>query len=145
MADDDLRIRLRPRGSPSQDSAERARRLRAAMTKLRRRTDQTGRKRSARAGAYGGPASLRQKSLVKVQFVPSRSPGGWRAHGRYLGREGAQRESERGQGFDVDSRRAQLGRYHGIWRKAASRLWRDGGLAFHLAANAEDQEEEAEK
>ena len=42
---------------------------------------------------------------------------------------------------DVDSRRAQLNEYHGIWRKAAGRLWRDGGLAFHLAANAEDQEE----
>jgi len=42
---------------------------------------------------------------------------------------------------DVDSRRAQLNEYHGIWREAAGRLWRDGGLAFHLAASAEDQEE----
>lgn len=39
---------------------------------------------------------------------------------------------------DVDARMAKLSKYHGIWRKAAGRLWRGGGLVFHLAANAED-------
>ncbi len=32
---------------------------------------------------------------------------------------------------DVDSRSAQVQGSHAIWRKAAARLWRDGGLAFH--------------
>lgn len=39
---------------------------------------------------------------------------------------------------DADARMAQLSKYHGIWRKAAGRLWRDGGLAFHLAPNGEE-------
>jgi len=32
---------------------------------------------------------------------------------------------------DVDSRSAQVNDSHALWRKAAARLWRDGGLAFH--------------
>jgi type IV secretory pathway VirD2 relaxase len=95
------------------------------MTKLRRRTEQSGRKRSPRAHASGGPASLRQKSLVKVQFVASRSPGGWRAHGRYLGREGAQREGERGQGFDAEREDIALDQRLDGWQKAGDRrLWK---------------------
>lgn len=38
---------------------------------------------------------------------------------------------------DVDSRSAQVNDSHGLWRKAAARLWRDGGLAFN---DTEDDE-----
>ena len=39
---------------------------------------------------------------------------------------------------DVDARAAQARKYHATWRKAAGRLWRDGGLAFHHAADEQD-------
>jgi len=39
---------------------------------------------------------------------------------------------------DVDARMAKLSKYHGIWRKAAGRLWRDGGLAFHHTEDDQD-------
>jgi type IV secretory pathway VirD2 relaxase len=125
MADDEIRIRLRPSGSRSQDSADRARRLRASILKLRRRAERTARTRTSRSRAFGGPASLRQRSLVKVQFVASHSPGGWQAHGRYLSREGAQREGERGQGFDSQRDDVAIDRRLDGWQKAGDRrLWK---------------------
>jgi len=125
MADDELRIRLRPRGSRSKDSGERARRLRGVMGRLRKSSRQKASQRSARTYAFGGPASLRQRSLVKVQFVANRSPGGWRAHGRYLGREGAQREGERGLGFDTERDDIALDKRLDGWQKDGDRrLWK---------------------
>jgi hypothetical protein len=41
---------------------------------------------------------------------------------------------------DVDARTAQVGKYHATWRRAAGRLWRDGGLAFHLTAGEQSPE-----
>lgn len=45
---------------------------------------------------------------------------------------------------DADARMAQLGRYHTTWRRAARRLWRDGGLAFHHADPEQDPEGDEE-
>jgi len=93
---------------------------------------------SSRSRAFGGPASLQQRSLVKVQFVPSRSPGGWCAHGRYLAREGAQREGERGQGFDAERQDVPIDRRLDDWQKAGDRrLWKvilspEQGQRLHL-------------
>lgn len=39
---------------------------------------------------------------------------------------------------DVDARTAQTRKYHATWRRAASRMWRDGGLAFHHADSEQD-------
>jgi len=39
---------------------------------------------------------------------------------------------------DADARAAQAAKHHAIWRKAAGRLWRDGGLAFHFAEDEQD-------
>jgi type IV secretory pathway VirD2 relaxase len=66
-----------------------------------------------------------QRSIVKVRFVANRSRGGWRAHGNYLSREGAQREGERGRGFDASSTDVSLENRFGGWQKAGdSRLWK---------------------
>jgi hypothetical protein len=45
---------------------------------------------------------------------------------------------------DVDARSAQVTKYHATWRKAAGRLWRDGGLAFHHAEDDHDPEGDKE-
>src|SRR5208337_2150292 len=48
------------------------------------------------------PAAL-QRSVVKVRYVANRSRSAWRAHGRYLAREGAQQAGRPGLGFDADT------------------------------------------
>ncbi|MCE5388703.1 MAG: DUF3363 domain-containing protein, partial [Acidithiobacillus sp.] len=52
-----------------------------------------------------GPAvrQAARRCTVKVQYAKNRKPGQWMAHGRYLEREGAQKEGEKGLGFDVFS------------------------------------------
>lgn len=44
-----------------------------------------------------------RRCMVKVNFVANRKAGQWAAHGKYLEREGAQKEGERGQGFNAGS------------------------------------------
>jgi len=62
---------------------------------------------------------------VKVQYVANRTPGGWRAHGRYLAREGAQREGEKGLGFDAESTQVEIDRRLDGWQRAHDpRLWK---------------------
>jgi type IV secretory pathway VirD2 relaxase len=62
---------------------------------------------------------------VKVQYVANRTPGGWRAHGRYLAREGAQREGEQGLGFDARSNQIEIDRRLDGWQRAQDpRLWK---------------------
>lgn len=60
-----------------------------------------------------------------MQYVASRSPGGWRAHGRYLSREGAQQEGARGLAFDASGRDVAIEDRLGAWQKAGDRrLWK---------------------
>ena len=50
-----------------------------------------------------GPAlrSATRRCTVKVSYVANRKAGQWAAHGKYLEREGAQREGELGAGFNA--------------------------------------------
>ena len=72
-----------------------------------------------------GPSARRQRSVVKLQYTANRTPGGWRAHGRYLAREGAQREGEKGLGFEAQSTEVKIDRRLDGWQRAYyPRLWR---------------------
>jgi type IV secretory pathway VirD2 relaxase len=128
MADDELRARLRPGRVRSEDSAHRAKRLRAAVARGRRASGaKTARTptRSWRSARSALSSPLVQRSIVKVRFVRNRARGGWRAHGRYLSREGAQRDGERGRGFDASSNEVSIEDRLGAWQKAGdSRLWK---------------------
>lgn len=42
-----------------------------------------------------------RRCTVKVNYVQNRKAGQWAAHGRYLEREGAQKEGEKGLGFNA--------------------------------------------
>jgi len=85
-----------------------------------------------------GPGARQQRSVVKVQYVANRTPGGWRAHGRYLAREGAQREGEKGLGFDAGSTQVEIDRRLDGWQRAQDpRLWKmilspERGVALDL-------------
>ncbi|WP_437559480.1 DUF3363 domain-containing protein [Acidithiobacillus sulfuriphilus] len=76
-------------------------------------------------GTYKSPTSrgpaLRasaRRCTVKVSYVRNKGPGQWRAHGKYLSREGAQVEGEKGQGFDRDSEAISLSRRLEAWQEA---------------------------
>lgn len=49
-----------------------------------------------------------RRCTVKVNYVANRKAGQWAAHGRYLEREGAQKEGELGQGFNAASDEVSL-------------------------------------
>jgi type IV secretory pathway VirD2 relaxase len=70
-------------------------------------------------------SALIQRSLVKISYARNGSTSGWRAHGHYLSRKGAQREGERGLGFNADREEAYLPDRFGAWQKAGDRrLWK---------------------
>ncbi len=86
--------------------------------------------------------SSQQRSLVKVSFTPTGKPGRWRAHGHYLSRAGAQRDDDRGVGFDAESDNVYLPDRRDSWQKAGDRrLWKlvvspEAGDGIDLQAHA---------
>jgi len=66
-----------------------------------------------------------QRSIVKASYAPNRRRGAWGAHGVYLAREGAQREGERGLGFDAERDDVDLAATLRAWQRAGDeRLWK---------------------
>lgn len=58
-----------------------------------------------------------QSSIVKVSYATNRHAGQWKAHGRYLEREGAQVEGERGKGFDEKNNDINISGTLSEWQK----------------------------
>jgi type IV secretory pathway VirD2 relaxase len=88
-----------------------------------------GRRRLGRSAArlYG------RRSVVKASFRRNRRKGGWVRHARYLAREHAQREHERGLGFDSER--------EGLDTVAVVREWERGDqLMWSLIISPEDAE-----
>ena len=72
-----------------------------------------------------GPSTRLQRSIVKASYAPNRRRGAWGAHGVYLAREGAQREGERGLGFDAEREDVDLIATLRAWQRAGDeRLWK---------------------
>ena len=106
------------------------RRAKAANT-MRRQAKTTaggggGRRRIAAARVYG------RRSVVKASFRRNRGKGAWVRHARYLSRERAQREQERGRGFDAER--------EGLDMAAVVREWERGGdeLMWSFIVSPED-------
>jgi type IV secretory pathway VirD2 relaxase len=92
------------------------------VTTLRRRFLRTGlahSSTSARGFWVSHFSSSRlQRSTVKVSYARNGAKGGWAAHGRYLAREGAQREGGRGKGFGAIEDEIDIPKELGRWQKA---------------------------
>ena len=74
-----------------------------------------------------------RRSVVKPSFRRNRHNGGWARHARYLAREQAQREGERGQGFDREREDVDM--------TATVRAWeRTDGLMWSFIISPEDAE-----
>ena len=59
-------------------------------------------RRAYKLAPLGAPDRVAARRVtVKTNYVGNRKQGQWAAHGSYLEREGAQKEDERGQGFDA--------------------------------------------
>ncbi|MGH7860138.1 MAG: hypothetical protein ACREQY_22660, partial [Candidatus Binatia bacterium] len=91
------------------------------ITTLRRRIARggTSRSRFSGRGVSGNffSTSRLQRSTVKVSYSRNGAKGAWAAHGRYLAREGAQREGERGRGFNAGEEGIDIPKELGRWQK----------------------------
>lgn len=76
----------------------------AARSLIRRLLPHTG-SNFYKAPSSRGPAlhHAGRRCTVKVSYVRNKGPDQWQAHGKYLSREGAQQDGEKGRGFDRDS------------------------------------------
>jgi len=117
-------MRVRPSQIAREEGRGGARALRRVSTELRRRDGVHRRGRSGRRSLLASSALL-QRSLVKISYARNGRTSGWRAHGHYLSRKGAQQEGEKGQGFAADRDEVFLPDRLDAWQKAGDRrLWK---------------------
>src|SRR6266852_933168 len=76
-----------------------------------------GRRRAAAARVYG------RRSVVKASFRRNRGKGAWVRHARYLARQSAQREAERGQGFDAGREGLEMAAVVREWERSDELMW----------------------
>ena len=101
---------------------ERALRRAKAASVMRRqpRTSAGGggrRRKPILAKAYG------RRSVVKASFRRNRHNGGWARHARYLAREQAQREGERGRGFNRERDDLDMAATVRSWERTDGLMW----------------------
>ena len=75
------------------------------------------RRRVAPARLYG------RRSVVKASFRRNRGKGAWVRHARYLARERAQHENDRGRGFDARSEGLDMAATVREWERADELMW----------------------
>ena len=92
----------------------------------------------------GQTRAYMQRSVVKVSYSRNTKSASWAAHGRYLARDGAQREGEKGLGFNAERDDLNLAKLLGGWQKAADeRLFRvivspENGVRLDLREHARE-------
>lgn len=117
--------RARPGRIRAEPSEGRGLLLRKVSARVRHREGRSRSKGRALGRPGYGPGSRQQRSIVKLQYVANKTPGGWRAHGRYLTREGAQREGDKGLGFDASESAVEIDRRLDGWQRAEDpRMWK---------------------
>lgn len=120
---------MQPRPPRLRGGRHRTRRWWLAVTKLQGRATQS-RRMNTRLGHRGAgvqrePHVFTQRSVVKVSYARNARSASWAAHGRYLAREGAQREDAKGLGFDSTRDDINLSQLLTGWQKAGDpRLFR---------------------
>ncbi|RIL03540.1 MAG: hypothetical protein DCC71_14930 [Proteobacteria bacterium] len=117
-------MRARPSRIARDHGGRSASALRRISVELARRQQRHHRARGAVAFTRASPA-LQQRSLVKISFARNKGRGAWRAQGRYLSRAGAQREGQRGLGFDAAREDVDVPERLDAWQKAGDpRHWK---------------------
>jgi type IV secretory pathway VirD2 relaxase len=124
-----------------------------ALRRLRALARATGGSRGPGAprGHLHVPARFLQRSIVKVSYSRNGRSQGWYAHGRYLARPGAQRENERGLGFDAKSDDVHVAQRLNRWQgQGDPRLWKvmvspERGHDLDLRAHARELADHIER
>ena len=121
---EEVDIRLRPNGRP-----ERSQPLVPWWMRTERRMSALHRQPMNRRGGWVRPPvrASQRRSVVKAMYTRNGKPkaGAWVAHARYLTREGAQLEHEKGRGFDRESGDIDLIARVREWEKGGDELmWR---------------------
>ena len=110
----------------------------AALRRFQKATVETLRANSVRSmasrirgnspskGTYANVTGFTQKkylqnSTVKVSYTPNKQKGHWAAHGRYLARAGAQKDGERGHGFNATEEEVNISKTLNAWEKAGDK------------------------
>jgi type IV secretory pathway VirD2 relaxase len=97
------------------------RRAKAASVPRRQARNTAGgggaRRRPAAARIYG------RRSVVKASFRRNRGRGAWVRHARYLARQSAQREHERGLGFDASRDDLDIAAVVRDWEQGDELMW----------------------
>lgn len=122
-------LEMKPRPPRRRGEQHRARRWWLAAAKRHGRGREPSRM-NTRLGRQGvglsrGPRASMQRSVVKVSYSRNTRSASWAAHGRYLAREGAQRDAAKGLGFDATRDDISLSQLLADWQKAGDpRLFR---------------------
>lgn len=109
----------RPRAAKVFNRVQRARGSSASSAASIKKAPKISTRRPIRPSPKG--PSLRaaaRRCTVKVNFVSNKKAGQWAAHGRYLEREGAQKEGQLGEGFDAGSEPVSLSSKMHQWQMA---------------------------
>ncbi len=139
---------MQPRPPRRRGERHRTRRWWLAVAKRQGRATQS-RRTNTRLGHRGAgvqrePHAFTQRSVVKVSYARNARSASWAAHGRYLAREGAQREDAKGLGFDSTHDDINLSQLLAGWQKAGDpRLFRiivspENGAVMNLKEHARD-------
>lgn len=139
---------MQPRPPRRRGERHRTRRWWLAVAKRQGRATQS-RRMNTRLGQRGAavqrePHAFTQRSVVKVSYARNARSASWAAHGRYLAREGAQREDAKGLGFDSTRDDINLSQLLAGWQKAGDpRLFRiivspENGAAMDLKEHARE-------
>ena len=101
MSNDEREFRLRPQAPKVKKRGTPARTWSAAFKTVMHYA-RASRRLGAGRGTGGGTPGLpfRQRCAVRVTYSPNRISGQWRAHGKYIGREGATQKRETAAGFN---------------------------------------------
>jgi type IV secretory pathway VirD2 relaxase len=139
---------MQPRPPRRRGERHRTRRWWLAVAKRQGRATQS-RRMNTRLGQRGAavqrePHAFTQRSVVKVSYARNARSASWAAHGRYLAREGAQREDAKGLGFDSTRDDINLSQLLAGWQKAGDpRLFRiivspENGAVMDLKEHARE-------
>jgi type IV secretory pathway VirD2 relaxase len=139
---------MQPRPPRRRGERHRTRRWWLAVAKRQGRATQS-RRMNTRLGRLGAgvqrePRAFTQRSVVKVSYARNARSASWASHGRYLAREGAQREDAKGLGFDSTRDDINLSQLLAGWQKAGDpRLFRiivspENGAVMDLKEHARE-------
>ncbi len=133
----EIEIRLRPEPAKAPRRmvpwwARALSRVRVAWGARRQAHGSLGGRQVWRERGGGELRAYARRSIVKASFSRNRKSGAWIAHAKYLSRPGAQREFEKGLGFDAAR--------EGIDLVAAVRAWERSGddLMWRFIVSPED-------